>query len=253
MLCILPVIVRGNKSAARVADLEHGILQGVRDPRRGERRPNRSHHHLVADRSGPANNEAGNQNMIARLDKAARAQIEKLVSRWFDCDKLRRVKTTRKDGGLGPIRSKSESGTAVMIGLDQVAGIVEGQAVRDAQSRGESGLRARGRKFKNRVRTGVRFKDVAGTIDGDPRGKAQTSGESGLRSIGRKLEDRAVAEIRRIKISTGVEGHSGDRAQPGGKSRLCPVYLSEFENIAAAGIRFEQIARTVQGQADRGA
>src|SRR5947209_18862727 len=103
--------------------------------------------------------------MIAGLDETARAQVEERVHRWFDRDKLGSVKATRKNGGLGSIRCEAESGTAAMIGLDQVAGNTKGQAIRNAQSCDETAFGARGCKLKNGVRAGVCFKDVSRTVD----------------------------------------------------------------------------------------
>src|SRR5205823_9167283 len=134
---------------------------------------NRPDHHLSPDRAGAADDETRDQNMIAGLDETAGAQVEERVHRWFDRDKLGNVKATCKNGGLGSIRCEAESGTAAMIGLDQVAGIIKGQSIGDTQSCNETALHSRGCKFENGVRTGVCFKDVSGTIDGQSRGEAQ--------------------------------------------------------------------------------
>src|SRR5207302_5175433 len=119
------------------------------------------------------------------------------------------------------------------------------------QSGNKTALHSRRGKFENGVRAGVCFKAVSRTIDGQSRGEAQTGCKSALCSSGCELEDRAITEIRRIKISTSVKGQSGDRACPARKGGLSPVCCREFQNVAAAGIRFKQIPRTVQGQADR--
>ena len=110
---VLPVVVEGDESAVRVAYPEQGSANGSTIPA-VERRGQGSHDNGCADRSDSANNEPGDENVIATLNKAAGADIQKLMSRGLDGDELWGVEVAAENGGFNSSGSESE-GRAVAI------------------------------------------------------------------------------------------------------------------------------------------
>ena len=76
---VLPVVVHGDESAARVADLQHWIRQRIDNSCCRKRGANGSHDDGRADRSDPANNKPGDDNVITTLNKTAGADIQNLM------------------------------------------------------------------------------------------------------------------------------------------------------------------------------
>ncbi len=73
-----------------------------------------------ADRRVSANDEAGDEIVIATLDKTAGADIQELTRRGLDGDELRRVKVAGKNGGANSGGSESEGRALLIIRHDQI-------------------------------------------------------------------------------------------------------------------------------------
>ncbi len=118
---VLPVVVHGDESAARVADLQHGIRQWINNCRWRKRGPKGSHYHCRADRSDPANNKPGDNNMITTFNKTPGANIQKLMGCWLDGHELRSVKVALKKGGSYSTGGEPVGGTTILVCLNEIA------------------------------------------------------------------------------------------------------------------------------------
>ena len=71
----LPVIIGSNQCSAPVVQFQSGISQGIGDPKLSELRANRTNDHPLW--SSPLDNKTTNHHMLARLNKAAGADVTK--------------------------------------------------------------------------------------------------------------------------------------------------------------------------------
>ena len=127
---IVPVVVEGDASAARVADIERRIRQRIGNSRGRKGGTNGSHDDGRADRSVSANDEPGDENVITTLNKTAGADIQKLMSRGLDGDELRGVEVAGKNGASDSTGSESEGRAVAMIRHDEIPCGLKGQSVR---------------------------------------------------------------------------------------------------------------------------
>jgi len=140
----------------------------------------------------------------------------------------------------------AEHASAVVVGLEEFAGVIEGEAVGILQARGEGAFRSAGSKLEDGTTGVVGLEEVARTIECEVKWTVEPGGEGALGSVGRELVDAAAAVVGLEEVSGAVECERRRMIEPRGERDL-DARGSYFDD-RIAGIS-EKISLAVEGEA----